>query len=489
MKKSLFYYFFFILLYSNFNCQKTYLDTSFGNNGMVSTPLFTPKTIKVQNDGKILLAGEFKRPNSTYTNHIIYRFNADGSVDEGFGTDGKVSGNTSSNETVMGIYETQDNKIVLVLKRTGSAIFKRFNSNGTVDTTLGTNGEKFFYFSTSYSGIIDIAQRMILTEDNKIVLTGATHRFPIITTIPAKPFSYVVRLNQDFTFDTTFNNVGYCKFENIFSDLSLVDIDKNGSITTGFKGSTIKILANGQMDTSFGSNGIKNINLSTNIIIKNLKIDNNGNYILSGSMSGTDKRAFLMRYKPDGQVDTSYGNNGYAYITNSSDKNETAIQSVFLGNGKTLSAIEKFKNGFDFGLTFSDSSGTIDSTIGTEGQIITDMDNDQAITIIEKQADGKILAAGYESERMILLRYDFSEILDVKSTKTNQSRIFPNPSKDYINIELMTPLSDYVIRSASSQIIVKGATKDKKLRIDISQYNNGIYYITTSAGTFKFIKI
>jgi len=492
MKKSLLSYFFFMLLFSNFNCQKTSLDTSFGDNGMVTTPLFTPKAIKLQKDGKILVAGEFKRPvgtSSSYTNYIMYRFNTDGSVDEGFGTNGKVSGNASSNETVMALYETQDNKIVLVMKRTGPAIFKRFDSNGSMDTTLGSNGEKVFsLLSSSYSGLIDIAQRMILAEDNKIVLTGATHRFPIIPTIQAKPFSYVVRLNQDFTLETTFNNIGYRKFENIFYDIGLVDIDKNGSITTGFKGTTIKILANGQMDASFGNNGVKSLNPGSSITVKHVRSDQNGNYILSGSMGGTDKRAFLMRYNPNGEVDSNYGSSGFAYIPNSSDSNETAMQSMFFGNGKTLSAVDKFRNGFDFGLVFTNSNGSTDNSVGDQGQIITEMDNDQRISVIEKQADGKILAAGYESDRMILIRYDISEILDVKLTETNQSRIFPNPAKDHINIEAMKPLSDYVIRNSSGQIIVKGVAKDKKLKINISQYSTGIYYITTSGGTFKFIK-
>jgi len=490
MKKSLLYYFIFILSFSNFNCQKTYLDTSFGDNGMVTTPLFTPKSIKVQKDGKILIGGEFKRTVGTttsYTNYILYRFNTDGSIDEGFGLNGKVNGNASSNETMMGLYETSDNKIVLLMKRAGPAIFKRFNSNGTVDTTLGNNGEKIFSFA-KYNQY-DIAQTMIVAEDGKIVLTGRTLRGIMLDPLTADPFTYVARFNPNITFDTTFNNVGDRKFTGVFSDFGMIDIDNSGNITTGFKGMTIKILTNGQMDTNFGNNGVKNVSLGANITVKHLKSDQNGNYILSGSMGGTDKRAFLMRYKPNGEVDTNYGSNGFAYIPNSSGSNETAMRSMFLANGKSLSAIEKFKNGFDFGLAFTNNDGTIDTSVGEEGQIITNMTNDQRITVIEKHADGNILAAGYESDRMILLKYDLSEILDVKVAKTNQSRIFPNPAKDHINIEAMKPLSDYVIRDASGQIIVKGVAKDKKLKIDISQYNTGIYYITTSLGTFKFIKL
>jgi len=457
---------------------------------MITTPLCTPTVIKVQKDGKILVAGEIKRlvgTNSNNIDYIIYRFNTDGSIDEGFGIDGKINGNISRNGKIMGLYVTEDNKIVLLMNRAGPATFKRFNSNGTLDTTLGPNGEKVFSFAKYLQ--IDIVHAMTVAENGKIILTGRTFRGPILDPLIPDPFTYVARFNPDITFDTTFNNVGYCKMTGNNYDLSLVDIDKNGSITTGFRGRTIKILANGQMDASFGNNGIKNISLGANITVKHLKSDQNGNYILSGSMGGTDKRAFLMRYKPNGEVDSNYGSNGFSYIPKSFDNSEMAVQSMFLGNGKTLSAVDKFKNGFDFGLVFTNNDGTVDTSVGDEGQIITNMDNDQRITVIERQPDGKILAAGYESERMILRRYDISEILDVKLAKTNQSRIFPNPSKDYINIEAMKPLSDYVIRNASGQIIVKGVAKDKKLKIDISQYNTGIYYITTSLGTFKFIKL
>lgn len=488
MKKSLLYYFIFILSFSNFNCQKTYLDTSFGENGMITTTLFTPKAIKMQKDGKILVAGEYKRPfgTSSHLNHIIYRFNADGTIDESFGTNGKVNGNISTNESVMGIYEAEDNKIVLLMKRAGPSIFKRFNSDGSLDITLGNNGEKVFSFA-KYNQI-DRAYAMTVAENGKIILTGRTGRGLMLDPLTPDPFTYVARINPDVTFDTTFNNIGYRTMTGNNYDLSLVDIDKNGSITAGFKGNTIKILANGQMDTSFGNNGMKNIGLGSNIMVKHLKSDQNGNYILSGSMTGTDKRAFLMRYKPNGEIDNNYGSNGFAYIPNSSDNIETAIQSMFFGNDKTLTAIDKFKNGFDFGLVLTNSDGSTDNSIGDQGQIITEMDNDQKISVIEKQTDRKILAAGYDSERMILMRYDISEILDVKLAKTHQSRIFPNPSKDYIYVEEMTPLSDYIIRDTSGKIIVKGITKDKKLKIDITKYNIGIYYITTSTGTFKFIK-
>lgn len=490
MKKSLLYCFIFILSFSNFNCQKTYLDTSFGDTGIVTTILFTPKAIKVQKDGKILVAGEFKRPvgnNSSYTNYIIYRFKTNGTIDEGFGIDGKVNGNVSSNESIMGVYETEDNKIVLMMKRIGPAIFKRFTSNGSIDTTLGSNGEKVVNFGSV--GLYDLISNMIVSENGKIILTGMAIRGSIIDPLAPPPFSYVARFNPDVTFDMTFNNMGYRKFTGIFSDFRLVDIDKNGSITTGFKGNSLKILSNGQMDTNFGSNGIKNINPGSNIIVKHLKSDPNGNYLLSGSIAGTDKRAFLMRYKPNGEVDSNYGNNGFSYIPNSSDTIETAMQSIFTRNDKTLSAIDKFKNGFDFGLVLTNSDGSTDNSVGDQGQIITEMDNDQRISIIEKQPDGKIIAAGYDADRMILMRYEISEILNTERTETLKTRIFPNPAKDFLNLEEVSLFSEYIIRSESGQIIGKGMAKEKKLKIDVSQYNTGVYYITTSQGTFKFIKL
>lgn len=68
-------------------------DSSFGKNGVVSTPLGSGddicRTVSVQSDGKIILAGYSN--NGTDDDYGLVRYNADGSIDKSFGTDGIVT--------------------------------------------------------------------------------------------------------------------------------------------------------------------------------------------------------------------------------------------------------------------------------------------------------------------------------------------------------------------------------------------------------------
>jgi uncharacterized delta-60 repeat protein len=67
-------------------------DTSFGNAGTVDTA-FTQSAlangVALQGDGKIVVVGT--RVLSPNPNFIVARYNADGSVDRGFGSDGNLS--------------------------------------------------------------------------------------------------------------------------------------------------------------------------------------------------------------------------------------------------------------------------------------------------------------------------------------------------------------------------------------------------------------
>lgn len=73
-------------------------DSTFGKNGEVMTNygggyLNSITNVIIQNDGKILVAGTSLTSSSTSTPYVLglARFNADGSVDTGFDSDGTVT--------------------------------------------------------------------------------------------------------------------------------------------------------------------------------------------------------------------------------------------------------------------------------------------------------------------------------------------------------------------------------------------------------------
>lgn len=131
------------------------LDRQFGSGGVVEQNFFeynnNPTSIRVQPDGKILIGGYIS---SATDDLAVFRFNANGSVDNTFGNGGIVTTTTSQAYSVG--YTTADvradGKIVaggggLEYTSTGNTYYLahvdiyRFTSTGAVDNTFGTNGK------------------------------------------------------------------------------------------------------------------------------------------------------------------------------------------------------------------------------------------------------------------------------------------------------------------------------------------------------------
>src|SRR5512134_4013066 len=108
------------------------LDPTFGTNGVVVTDLGGPSdsgvNLVLQPDGKIVMSASGSAPN-------LVRYNTDGTLDTTFGTNGKVT------VAVGGPVALQtDGKLIVGGAMSGGIGLARYTSNGTLDTTFGTNG-------------------------------------------------------------------------------------------------------------------------------------------------------------------------------------------------------------------------------------------------------------------------------------------------------------------------------------------------------------
>lgn len=171
------------------------LDFGFGNGGIVVTPITSapnlyerPEAIQVQTDGKIVVCGlVFYDDGETgyEVSTFLARYNPNGTLDDSFGTGGKVILNGS---TYVGnsIALQQDGKILAVGYAGGPrfAVY-RFNSNGTLDPTFGTGGA---VFPQVRGGAYDVAVQL----DGKIIVVGNGNAF----TANDNDFA-VVRLNPN----------------------------------------------------------------------------------------------------------------------------------------------------------------------------------------------------------------------------------------------------------------------------------------------------
>jgi uncharacterized delta-60 repeat protein len=149
------------------------LDTSFDGDGTSAAPSLPgnpfPRTLALLPDGKILAAGEINNEPNLY--FCIVRYNGDGSLDTTFnGTGTVVTSVPGSYGYLSGLGVQTDGRIVaggnsLFPGNTNDLVVVRYNVNGSLDTTYGSNGKAVIDlgFSDSLSGmVLDSADRAVL---------------------------------------------------------------------------------------------------------------------------------------------------------------------------------------------------------------------------------------------------------------------------------------------------------------------------------------
>lgn len=153
------------------------LDSGFGTGGSLTTPFGpsdTANSLAIQPDGKIIAAGSVS---TSVVDFGLARYNINGSPDNSFGNGGKVTTDFfGSTERIKEIIIQPDNKIIafgdVFLPDTLSLEFgvARYNSDGSLDFGFGVEGKR----NTSFGGAFDLAQGAALQPDGKIVVVGFT---------------------------------------------------------------------------------------------------------------------------------------------------------------------------------------------------------------------------------------------------------------------------------------------------------------------------
>lgn len=182
------------------------LDTTFNTTGIVTMALSTnfDESIKVaiQSDGKIVVIGRTDNDNTNY-DFAVVRFTSAGALDTTFNSTGIVITPIGAvGDTAMGVVIQPDGKLVIAgyagMGATGSDItVVRYNTNGSLDTSFGTNG----IVTSDFGSIYESASALALQSDGKIVVAGSLYATMSV-------FG-VVRYNTDGTLDTSFNGTGY----------------------------------------------------------------------------------------------------------------------------------------------------------------------------------------------------------------------------------------------------------------------------------------
>lgn len=128
------------------------LGPSFGRAGTVITDFgggeSTAFALALQPDGKILVASTSSVYGSgTGANFALARYKPDGSLDATFGTGGKVISHSASYDSLAAVALQPDGKIVVAgwsaagYYNSGNCTLARYNADGSLDAGFGSGGE------------------------------------------------------------------------------------------------------------------------------------------------------------------------------------------------------------------------------------------------------------------------------------------------------------------------------------------------------------
>ncbi len=374
------------------------LDSTFGNNGLVTThfsgsTLAAISNVALQPDGKIVAAGTVAAGG---TDFALARYNADGSLDTSFGPDGTVTTDFGGDDAANSVLIQPNGKIVAAgvsdAGGTNDFALARYNPDGSLDPSFGTNG----LMTTNFGGA-DIIFEIIRQPDGKIIAVGVsdaggTNDFAL------------ARYNTNGSLDTSFGTNGLVTTNFGGSDTALAAIlQPDGKIVAvgqSDAGGTIDFALarynpNGSLDTSFGTNGLVRTNLGGGTdSASSAALQPDGKIVVAGSSDAGGTVDFAVaRYNPNGSLDTSFGTNGFV-LTNLGGT-DVGSSMVLQSDGKIVVGGSSDAGGpFDFALARYTTAGVLDTSFGTNGFVFTNFGGVDAINDILVQSDGKIVAGG-----------------------------------------------------------------------------------------------
>jgi uncharacterized delta-60 repeat protein len=262
--------------------------------------------------------------------------------------------------------------LALIVTLTGPALAAR----GDLDPSFGGDGK----VTTNFTPGVDYASGVAIQADGKIVAAGAA--------------------------DWEYNTSG--------------------------KFAVARYRANGALDPTFGRDGRVTTKFTTeeatDVAAKedyasDVAIQADGKIVAAGAADHRFNRSgkfAVARYRANGTLDATFGRDGRV-TANFTPKNDRATGVAIQADGKIVVVGSARQVGSDvpddtqFALARFNADGTLDSTFGGDGKVTTDFEEGWGEALaMAIQADGKIVAAGYEAygNTGILVRYNTDGTLD-----------------------------------------------------------------------------
>ncbi|WP_158626842.1 T9SS type A sorting domain-containing protein [Flavobacterium sp. GT3R68] len=495
MKKIKIFLFIVPLLYSNVICaQYGTLDNTFGDEGKVITFFGQYESevhsLAIQPDGKIIAAGSVF-DHGGYNQFGLARYNANGTLDSTFGTDGIIISAFLENSLLNCMVLQTDGKIIAGGNVSGvypnfQSLLVRYNSNGTIDPTFGVAG-KVITNSNNISSLV-------LQPDGKIVCAG-------ISFDGSDRDIQLIRYTKEGMLDAGFGIGGIVTTsigDRDFGYSAALQTDGkiilSGATSSGSGFTTDYVIAryfeSGILDVGFGSNGIVMFDMEDSDVARSVKIQKDEKIVFLGYSK-------LFRLMSDGNIDTGFGTNGIVTLPLGNEIQIQPDEKIV-----TVGTYENSLGSSDIALARYESSGDLDSTFGTGGIVTTSLgaSSRSGANAVSMQTDGKIIVGGSVSEAFlsshphsVILRYNSGLLSNSEFDMQKKHFVaYPNPVNQVVNLDFNLNQSDELSIDLYDSNGRKVANLLKETAFESGKHSqkmelpgtlaNGIYFLQISNG-------
>lgn len=419
--------------------------------------------IAVQQDGKILVGGDFAGYDG-YSQEALIRLETNGRVDTSFNTQLFYSGRPAVGQIVI---DQAIQKIYVLGSFSGTGSFNqsyilRLNFDGSPDTT-------FVLDSTIVNNGF---HRMALQPDGKLILTGNFLTFGSPTS------KYILRIDATGAIDPTFNpGVG---FNPAF--LPAIVLQPDGKIVVGgdfssYDGHSVNNIVRINTDGSYDSTFVTGTGFSNRLT--NLILGSNGNIIAGGyfSLYNGNSSNLIASIRSNGDFDSTF------MSTLNSGSGHYISAMLLQSDGKIVTG-GFFNAGNYSGLARLNLDGTIDSSIfiqsypGAGGGCFS------------SDASGRLLMGGafnkYDGYLINCLTRIYMDNLPnviIDPEENYEVIVYPNPTSNHLTLDLskVRSVSEIRIIDMNGRILKNIKMRNQfreNLNIDLSEIPSGLYILT-----------
>ena len=377
------------------------LDNSFDSDGRVTTDLGgseSATSVAIQSDGRIIVGGVTESAaTGDFGNFLLARYNADGSLDGSFGSNGSVTTSLLNFDAVSSVAIQADGRIVAAGYSSAERdvhtdlALARYGINGILDPTFDGDGK----LTASVYTAATIARAVVVRENGDAIVVGNS------TSAASKDFAVAI-YSDGYLLRKTITGFGSAS-SNVANAVAAQPDGK--FVAAGYTefGPTrnfalVRYGGDGLPDESFGSGGRVVTALEYPAAVRAAIIQSDGKIVVAGYVDIGDDFVLpvaLARYNINGTLDTSFGVNGIVITPEASAANAIALQE----DGKIVVAGHIL--GFnppnfysDFAIVRLNTNGSLDTSFAGDGIATTHFTDSALATSVAVMADGRIVAGG-----------------------------------------------------------------------------------------------